>query len=176
MLNYLCLTGVVGWGRFSAHSTITAAEKGIFRRVIPTSRCPIAFFLRDNFIWVGKNKECENLSHSAKKVLACLKNQGASFFIDIVQKTNGLKAEIETALWELVAAGLVTADTFDNLRGFINKKKRRLRQKKFTQTGQGRWSLLNSLPKTDEIELEAFCWVLLKRYGIVLEIYWSRKN
>ena len=38
--------------------------------------------------------------------------------------TDKLKAEIETALWELVAAGVVTADGFDNLRSLIDPKRR----------------------------------------------------
>src|ERR1019366_253930 len=49
---------------------------------------------------------------------------GASFFADIVRGTGKLKAEIETGLWELVAAGLVTADGFDNLRALIDPKRR----------------------------------------------------
>ena len=40
----------------------------------------------------------------------------ASFFNDLVTGTERLKAEVEQALWELVMAGLVTADGFDPLR------------------------------------------------------------
>ena len=60
------------------------------------------------------------LSHGAQLVLEFLQQRGASFFADIVRGTGKLKAEIETALWELVAAGLVTADGFDNLRSLID--------------------------------------------------------
>ena len=38
--------------------------------------------------------------------------------------TGKLKAEVETALWELVAGGLLTADGFDNLRALIDPKRR----------------------------------------------------
>jgi hypothetical protein len=64
------------------------------------------------------------LSHGARLVLEFLKQRGASFFADIVRGTGKLKAEIETALWELVAAGVVTADGFDNLRSLIDPKRR----------------------------------------------------
>ena len=41
---------------------------------------------------------------------------GASFFADIVRGVGRIKAEVETALWELVSAGLLyLADGFDNL-------------------------------------------------------------
>ena len=33
--------------------------------------------------------------------------------------------EVEDALWELTAAGLVTADGFENLRALIDPKRRR---------------------------------------------------
>ena len=49
-------------------------------------------------------------SYAAQVVLEFLRQRGASFFADMVRGTGKLKAEIETGLWELVAAGLkVTA-------------------------------------------------------------------
>ena len=85
--------------------------------------------------------------------------------------TEKLKAEIETALWELVAAGIVTADGFDNLRSLIDPKRRAGQGHGRTSRPRhsaGRWSLLY----TDQIAernkaVEATCWMLLKRYGVV---------
>jgi ATP-dependent Lhr-like helicase len=51
--------------------------------------------------------ETRGLSEGAKKVLDFLRHRGASFFADIVRGATLLKAEVETALWELVAAGIV---------------------------------------------------------------------
>ena len=62
------------------------------------------------------------LSDSSRSVLEFLRRRGASFFADIVRSTGKLKAEIETALWELVAAGMVTADGFENLRSLIDSR------------------------------------------------------
>jgi len=45
--------------------------------------------------------------------------RGAPFFADIVRGTKRLPTEVEEALWQLVAAGLVTADGFDALRSLI---------------------------------------------------------
>jgi ATP-dependent Lhr-like helicase len=89
--------------------------------------------------------EARGLSEGAKQVLDFLRHRGASFFADIVRGTGRLKSEIETALWELVAAGLVTADGFDNLRSLIDPKRRagqgRGRTSRPRHTA-GRWSLL----------------------------------
>jgi len=64
------------------------------------------------------------LSAAGSEVFAFLRRTGASFFADIVRGTGRLKSEVETALWELVAAGVVTADGFDNLRALIDPRRR----------------------------------------------------
>jgi ATP-dependent Lhr-like helicase len=97
--------------------------------------------------------------------------RGASFFPDIVRGTTGLKSEVETALWELVTAGLVTADGFDNLRSLIDPKRRsgqgRARNSR-PRNSTGRWSLLYADGARDpQTVVQATCWMLLKRYGIV---------
>ncbi len=56
------------------------------------------------------------LSSAAGQVLESLNRRGASFLADIVKDTRQLTSEVEDALWELAAAGLVTADGFENLR------------------------------------------------------------
>src|SRR5207302_10357094 len=101
------------------------------------------------------------LSADAATVLQFLRQRGASFFADIVRGTGKLKAEVETALWELVAAGLLTADGFDNLRALIDPK-RRSGQGSGRSTrprhSTGRWSLLYSGESTDRnVALEAIC-------------------
>ncbi len=58
-------------------------------------------------------------------MLAALERRGASFFADLTRATGRLASEVEDALWELVAAGLVTADGFENLRALLDPKRRR---------------------------------------------------
>ncbi len=82
------------------------------RRVIPTSVAPVTFFVRDDADWMMPHSpdddlEGKVLSSSAKKVKTFLQKTGASFFADIVRGTGLLKSEVETALWELVTAGLL---------------------------------------------------------------------
>ena len=112
-------------------------------------------------------------------VLDFLRQRGASFFADIVRGTEKLKAEIETALWELVAAGLVTADGFDNLRSLIDPKRRAGQGSGRTtrpRHNAGRWALLHT---EDVVErpraVEAACWMLLRRYGIVVRDVLARE-
>jgi ATP-dependent Lhr-like helicase len=185
-LDQLCLTGAIGWGRLSPHpATLEESGEGR-RRVVPTSVAPITFFVREESDWMqprlGEDEQSYEgiLSDSARVVLQYLRRRGASFFADIVRGTGKLKAEIETALWELVAAGMVTADGFDNLRSLINPK-RRLGQGsgKVTRPRHtpGRWSLLYPSEGTDHNRVvEATCWMLLRRYGVIFREVLARES
>jgi ATP-dependent helicase Lhr and Lhr-like helicase len=185
-LDQLCLTGAVGWGRLSPHpATLEDSGEGR-RRVVPTSVAPITFFVRDDSDWLqprlGNDEQNFErvLSEGARSVLEFLRRRGASFFADIVRGTNRLKAEIETALWELVAAGMVTADGFENLRSLINPRRRNATgTPKLTRprhTG-GRWSLLYPGEGADRSKVvEATCWMLLCRYGVVFRETLARES
>ena len=177
-LDQLCLTGAVGWGRLSPHPATLEASNGngakIQRRVIPTSVAPITFFVREDADWMTPHDSiagAQGLSDVARQVLEYLRHRGASFFADIVRATGKLKAEIETGLWELVAGGVVTADGFDNLRALIDPKRRAGQGSGRTtrpRHSAGRWAILHtdSAVERDRV-VEATCWMMLKRYGVV---------
>jgi ATP-dependent Lhr-like helicase len=205
-LDQLCLTGAVGWGRLSPHpatldypkpdkrpseksrSAVLAdgsAGSPRQRRVIPTSVAPITFFIREDADWMAPRHpssnqgEARGLSANAQLILEFLKQHGASFFADMVRGTGKLKSEIETALWELVAAGVVTADGFDNLRALIDPK-RRAGQGSGRNTrprhSAGRWALLHAGQTAERSRLiEAVCWMLLRRYGIAFRDLLARE-
>ena len=65
------------------------------------------------------------VSPIACDLLKHLDAHGASFFADLARGCGHVPAEIEGALWELTAAGLVTADGFDNLRALLDPRRRR---------------------------------------------------
>ncbi len=195
-LDQLCLTGAVGWGRLSPHPA-TIESKGTpsidgnaptarQRRVIPTSVAPITFFVREEADWMiprhlaGDEAEARGLSHSAQLVLEFLRQRGASFFADMVRGTGKLKTEIETGLWELVAAGLVTADGFDNLRALIDPKRRAGQgsgKSNRPRHSAGRWALLHADVAVERPRaVEAACWMLLRRYGIVVRDLLARES
>ncbi len=185
-LDQLCLTGAVGWGRLSPHPATLEDSAAGKRRVIPTSVAPITFFIREEADWmtphnpVSDKPEARGLSEGARQVLEFLKQRGASFFADIVRGTDKLKAEIETALWELVAAGVVTADGFDNLRSLIDPKRRAGQGSGRTSRprhSSGRWALLFTDQAVERNRaVEATCWMLLKRYGIVFRDLLNRET
>jgi ATP-dependent helicase Lhr and Lhr-like helicase len=185
-LDQLCLTGAVGWGRLSPHPATLEDSAAGKRRVIPTSVAPITFFIREESDWMtphnpaASQPDARGLSDGARQVLDFLRQRGASFFADIVRGTDKLKAEVETALWELVAAGVVTADGFDNLRSLIDPKRRAGQGSGRTarpRHSSGRWALLYTDQTVERNRtVEATCWMLLKRYGIVFRDVLARET
>jgi ATP-dependent Lhr-like helicase len=200
-LDQLCLTGAVGWGRLSPHPAMLESSAPVGdggaegnpaprqRRVIPTSVAPITFFVREDADWMaprhagsavaGGEDSLACLSEGGRKVLDYLRQRGASFFADVVRGTDKLKSEVETALWELVAVGLVTADGFDNLRSLIDPKRRAAQghgRGTRPRHNAGRWAILHS---DDEVNrwraVESACWMLLRRYGIVIREVLARE-
>lgn len=186
-LDNLCLTGQIGWARLSPHAALMPGRDttdAANRRVIPTSASPVAFYLREECDWLAPHStefDLSVLSSQARKVLDFLKERGASFFFDAVRGTRLLKTEVEMALWALVTAGLVTSDGFDNLRALTYPKRRAGQGLSGGSTrarnSQGRWSLVNteSFCTTDE-HVEAVCWMLLKRYGVVFRELLTRET
>jgi ATP-dependent Lhr-like helicase len=75
---------------------------------------------------------------------------------------------------------MVTADGFENLRSLINPRRRNATgTPKLTRprhTG-GRWSLLYPAEGTDRSKVvEATCWMLLRRYGVVFRETLARES
>jgi ATP-dependent helicase Lhr and Lhr-like helicase len=184
VLDNLCLTGAVGWGRLSPHPATLEVVTVEGRRVNPTSVAPITFFVRDDSDWMiprrKPGEEAKWLSRTASEVVSFLRQRGASFFADVVRGTGHLKAEVETALWELVAAGMITADGFDNLRALIDPKRRSGHgsgRAARPRHSTGRWSLLYSDTPVDNANaLDATCRMLLRRYGVVFREVLTRES
>lgn len=185
ILDQLCLTGAVGWGRLSPHPALLDDSHEGTRRVVPTCVAPITFFVREDSDWMIPRRsengaeEAKGLSTGAADVLQFLKQRGASFFPDIVRGTGKLKSEVESALWELVAGGIITADGFDNLRALIDRKRRSGHGPGRTSRPRhsaGRWSLLYPTESEDRTAvLEATCKMLLNRYGVVFREVLTRE-
>ena len=189
-LDELCLSGEVMWGRLSPHPAMEDAE-GVEgkenRRIRPTRVAPISFFLRESLGWLASAKRAEltatvelgALSHAAQSVLGVLRERGASFFADLARGSGRLASEVEDALWELVAAGLVTADGFENLRALIDPKRRsgqgRGRTTRPRHAG-GRWALLEQgIEVAPSARIEEFADQLIRRWGVLMRDLLARE-
>jgi len=118
----LCLSGEVAWSRLSPRIATTSGKAA------PTRAAPLALLLRADLPWlraaapVAAAEEME-LGEAARAVHDHLAASGASFLIDLVNALGRPPAEIEDALWELVAAGLATADGFASLRVLTDRRR-----------------------------------------------------
>ena len=172
MLDELCISGDVAWGRFSRRpiDEDMPVTKGTLTR---TGRISLA--LRESVPWLlSESQTGENgLLGAQGEVLTYLAKSGASFMQDIVTSTGRLPSDVEDALWRLAAAGLVTSDGFTAVRGMITGTAKKQPRRAPTY-GRGlrrrvpssRWSLLRGGIVTEDV-VEARAWQLLRRYGVV---------
>jgi ATP-dependent Lhr-like helicase len=173
LLDELCMSGEVMWGRLSPHPAFEREIGENGRRLRPTRVAPLALFLREDAHWLlasPQPQSAEALSLTAREVLSSLQTRGASFFDELVRNTGRTAGEVEDALWELVAAGLVTADGFENLRALIDP--RTLRRQGRSRTARprhapGRWALLRHGEAVPPEYVERFARQLLERWGVV---------
>jgi ATP-dependent Lhr-like helicase len=125
------------------------------------------------------------MTSKAEAVAQFIRDHGASFFDEIAEHAGMLPVEVEDALAELVALGLVNSDSFAGLRvlllpsgrrGKLNtygaRRKRRLAL--FGMADAGRWALVRrSATATahgrDEV-VEQVVRALLRRWGV---IFWK---
>ncbi len=187
-LDRLSLAGEVMWGRLSPHPAFE--EPGGTHRVRPTRAAPVSLFLREDVEMLvaftpalAPARKEASLSPAAREVLEQLEARGASFFADLQRATGRLPSEVEDALWELVAAGLVTADGFENLRSLADPKRRRGQgrgRRARPRHAAGRWALLRPpLPgpgPASEVAAESFARQLLRRWGVVLRELVARET
>jgi ATP-dependent Lhr-like helicase len=177
LLDQLCLSGEVMWGRLSPHPAFEGDEP---RRVRPTRAAPIALFLRQDAEWLAATRSAglPALSHATGEIMTALQKRGASFFAELVRATGRLPSEVEDGLWELVAAGLVTADAFENLRSLVDPKRRRGEGRgrlARPRHAAGRWALMNrEIPAVDNAE--PFARQLLLRWGVVFRDLTARES
>jgi ATP-dependent Lhr-like helicase len=182
-LDQLCLSGEVMWGRLSPHPAFDNNENGRTHKVRPTRVAPLTLFLRADAEWLLAGPEPASdasLSHPAREVLAELQQRGASFFPELARATGRLASEVEDALWELVAAGLVTADGFENLRALVDPKRRRGEGRgrlARPRHAAGRWALLRRPAISwGEISPASFARQLLQRWGVVFRDLAARET
>ena len=187
LLDQLCFTGRIGWGRF------TSPQNSNGRSVLPVRSSPVSLFTREqlpHWLALTPSPEPAGFSPDTQTTLETLARGGALFFGELVKQTGLLPSRVERALAELVAQGLVTADSFEGLRALLmpeekrapfSAAERRRHHKAVTSVEfAGRWSLLRPITSTQahksEEAVEAFARALLRRYGVVFRRMLERES
>ena len=194
-LDRLCFSGRIGWARLSA------PQNSNTRASAPLRTSPIALYQRENLrhwlMLTQANSEMD-LSGASRTLFDTLADGGALFFSELVRRSGLLPSQVEEALSQLAALGLVTSDSFDGLRALLvpsNKRptfgrnigKRRRKANLASIEFAGRWSLLRrdaaSPPSGNGAEssardaaIEQFARVLLHRYGVVFRRLLERES
>lgn len=190
-LDDLCRTGRIVWTRVGAPSSTSAGTV----RSTPLVLLP----RRQLALWHALPAVASEVEVSprAARVLAAMRRNGAMFYDELVHEAHLLPAELETALGELVATGLVNADSYAGLRAMLvpaNKRntmdRRRRRGGGPTMEEAGRWALVRQAegvtikeraagaestatpqavrrPRIAAETLEHIAMTLLRRYGLM---------
>jgi ATP-dependent Lhr-like helicase len=192
-LDALCLSGEVVWARLTPLTRSTNENGERARGSGPVRNTPIALLRRKNFaLWSSVFPQpaptsTSEFSTTTQTVYDYLMTRGASFFTDIVDNTKLLRSQVEEALAELVANGIVVSDSFAGLRALLTPgsrktqaaSRRKHRQPVYEMSSAGRWSILqrNATPDLNDQSLtEEVAWALLKRYGVVFKRLLEREG
>ena len=203
-LDRLCSSGRIVWTRLFTSRHKTKWDEVSVNKTVLLRNTPITLIARENLdLWQKLQPsgaaEGPRLSSLAVKTLDALLRQGASFFIDLVHQTGLLRTQVETALAELAACGLVTSDSYAGLRALITPESKRPAyaqgKRRRTRTSimnsidaAGRWSVIlapaespdhpapGAWPGTDENTLTAIVDTLLKRYGVLFRKVLERES
>ena len=174
-LDDLCLAGQVTWARLKPRAN------GGEGKTSPVRSTPIALLARRNAaLWTMLSPKADDAvpSANARAVIDAIREHGASFFDELVDSTGLLRVQVEEALAELVALGLVNSDSFGGLRALLVPSSerrsaasgRRRRAAKFGMEDAGRWALARrnrAAPESDTQAVEHAARTLLNRYGVV---------
>ena len=181
-----CLAGHITWARLRPRNGGANGE----RKVAPVRSTPITLLERRHAqLWASLPAVADPapLTAPAGAVADFLQENGASFFEELADGTRLLRTQVEDALAELVALGLVSSDSFGGLRALLVPAERRQRgavgrgRRKPTPFGMeiaGRWALArrgqlaqNRSPRNGaragSEAVEHMARTLLRRYGVV---------
>lgn len=194
-LDALCLSGEIVWARLTPPARNANDGERSRGGSGPVRNTPIALLRRKNFaLWNAVFPSSQNapaeFSTTTQLVYDYLSSRGASFFTDIVENTELLRSQVEEALAELVASGVVVSDSFSGLRALLTPgsrktqaaARRKHRQPVYDMATAGRWSILKrgdasaALKQPDPQLAEEVAWVLLKRYGVVFKRLLEREG
>ena len=172
------------WGRLDPPQMSDDSRGKLLTRVTP-----ISLVLRGDLSWLLPAKREISIGIArwdAQAVYEALKSHGALFFNDLLSLTNLMPSQLDDALRELAALGMVTADGFAAIRAVGVKSKHATgRRRRKTRSGQrgpdahiGRWSLFPPFVQNIETDVrtEKWAWLLLNRYGVMFRDLVGRES
>jgi ATP-dependent helicase Lhr and Lhr-like helicase len=183
-----CRAGRFVWTRLAARTL--EPDRG----AAPVRSTPITMLARRELrSWsaLAAGPDPAQLTSRARAVMEFIQTHGASFFDEIADSAGMLPSEVEDALAELVALGMVNSDSFGGLRALLVPSSQRSRSHGrgarrrrslalFAMADAGRWAIVRrpppmpaspSLsPSADMEAVEHVVRTLLKRWGV---IFWK---
>ncbi len=193
-LDVACLSGHVAWLRLAPGA----------RAAGTTRATPLALVLRGDLAWLlqahrvqptgaPETGEERPPSETAQRLLAVLDGRGAAFHAELAGALALSPAEVEAALWELVASGEACADGFQALRVLLAARGRETRGKAegrarrglrrsgamgVASGAEGRWSRVPAPARVEDRDrlAEALAEQLLVRWGIVFRDVVARES
>jgi ATP-dependent Lhr-like helicase len=192
LLDMLCLSGEVAWGRLSPPSgSVDGGPPQL------SGATPISIFLREHYYaWqdcdppsrsalrgaspsrsalLGASPSRYGLRQSSEDVLAALEDRGPSFLNELATRCNLDRDALRYAVGALVACGLASSDGYAGLRALLSPGStvRRNGRGQFA----GRWTATASIATDTDRErtIETQAWALLRRYGVVFRRLLTRE-
>jgi ATP-dependent Lhr-like helicase len=190
-LDHLFLSGEVVWGRLNPPRRADDEKPSLaaLTRVVP-----ISLLLREELpelLSPEREPPRGQIRAGAQQVLDALTARGALFFGELKAATQLLPGHLEAALRELAALGLITSDTFGAVRKIVDGQKASGTRRRDRMAGGrepnglhsvtaaiGRWSLFPGpiAAASRQIYLDAWCRVLLRRWGVVFRDLVARES
>ncbi|HXK17547.1 MAG TPA: hypothetical protein VNG33_07085, partial [Polyangiaceae bacterium] len=190
-LDALCFSGEVVWGRLSPRS----APKVRAQSATISRATPVTLAFRADLPWLQQalrepsatGEDAETAAGTAA-LIACLQQRGALFASELLSELSVSGRDLNEALWDAVARGLVTSDGFGALRSLLRRRAEqpsaersalRLRHGARAELSrEGRWALLPTPRGSLEADAlaEAVAEQLLARWGVVFADVVAREN
>jgi ATP-dependent Lhr-like helicase len=185
-LDRLFASGEIVWGRLQPPRISEERRGQVLTRV-----SQISLVRRADLAWLlppGREVSPAAARWDAQSAYEALTQHGALFFDDLLAVTKLLPSQLEDALRELAALGLVTSDGFAAIRWLVAKQRedrggRRGRRaakrgRRMAYSHGGRWSRFP--PFTEQasgVERSVqWAWLLLNRYGVMFRDLLARES
>ena len=177
------LSGQLAWFRPPS----TAEQSSTIISATPLAIVPRLYLSQ----WFSKPSDINVISDAlARKVFMLLEKHGAMFTSDLERESGLLRPQLEQALKNLIAAGVITSDAFSPVRWLLKPEAQKLRQSRLAKRHMvnlpvGRWSIAGVGFSEDpsagsagskQQGLAVICQSLLRRYGVVFRAVIQRET